>query len=154
KTSWFDDSDDVSEIDFSSALFITEGQVDKKIPLHSDCFYVLHNCAGEKYRAILDSGHGIIMQVYTHGCGAGVQDLSQRAPFIFTSLSGKIVFMPWATDLLPDEIDSIKKGIMKSGIEKKNVIHFIGTISPTAQGNKECINPFLRACQENSIQFI
>ena len=30
---WLDDTDDVSGIDFSGALFITEGQVDRRIPI-------------------------------------------------------------------------------------------------------------------------
>jgi len=37
ETYWFDDKDDVKKFDFSNSLFLTEGQVDKKIPLREDC---------------------------------------------------------------------------------------------------------------------
>lgn len=47
---WFDDTDDVSNFDFSNTLFITEGQVDKNIPMRNDCYYMLHNVDQEKYK--------------------------------------------------------------------------------------------------------
>ena len=37
---WFDDNDDVSNFDFSDSLFLTEGQVDRKIPVREDCQYI------------------------------------------------------------------------------------------------------------------
>src|SRR5690349_5990415 len=51
-TYWFDDADDVSDFNFSNTLFLTEGQVDKKIPLRADCIYLLHNCTDPKYRIL------------------------------------------------------------------------------------------------------
>ena len=60
--------------------------------------------------------------------------------------------MPWATDLLPHEIDHIKR--TKSADKKKNVIHFVGTISGTAHGNEDCMIPFLKACNENGVRLI
>ena len=41
-THWFDDNDDVSNFDFSNSLFITEHQVDNKIPKRDDCLYFIH----------------------------------------------------------------------------------------------------------------
>src|SRR5690242_2068942 len=43
KTVWLDDTDDLSGIDFTQTLFITEGQVEKNLPVRNDCFYILHN---------------------------------------------------------------------------------------------------------------
>src|SRR5580700_7720749 len=51
-TYWFDDTDAVSDFDWTDTLFITEGQVDKKIPLRMDCHYMLHNCIDPKYRTL------------------------------------------------------------------------------------------------------
>jgi len=42
KTTWYDDEDDVNDIDFSFSLFITEHQVNKKIPCRQDCLYLSH----------------------------------------------------------------------------------------------------------------
>ncbi len=39
-THWLDNSDDISKIDFQHTLFITEHQVDARMPLRNDCFYV------------------------------------------------------------------------------------------------------------------
>ena len=41
-TYWFDDNDDTSNFDFSNSLFITEHQVDNKIPKRKDCLYFVH----------------------------------------------------------------------------------------------------------------
>ena len=41
-TYWFDDTDDVSKFDFSNSFFITEHQVNKKIPCRTDCLYLSH----------------------------------------------------------------------------------------------------------------
>ena len=67
-TFWLDDSDLVDGIDFSSSLFITEGQVDKNIPLRADCRYILHNAYSAKYHDFLRSGNAIRLQVYTNDC--------------------------------------------------------------------------------------
>lgn len=52
KTLWLDNNDNINNIDFNNSLFITEGQVDKNIPIRNDCYYVLHNCDGSKYANI------------------------------------------------------------------------------------------------------
>jgi len=48
-TKWLDNNDDIKNINFTKTLFITEGQVDGKIPIRNDCYYVLHNCDMKKY---------------------------------------------------------------------------------------------------------
>lgn len=40
ETHWLDHNSDVSGIDFSDTLFITEGQVDKGIPFVKDSYYL------------------------------------------------------------------------------------------------------------------
>ena len=52
KCLWLDNDDDIDNINFNNSLFITEGQVDENIPLLDNCFYVLHNCNGERYQSI------------------------------------------------------------------------------------------------------
>ena len=41
-TYWLDNKSDISGINFTNSLFLTEGQVDQSIPLRNDCFYLLH----------------------------------------------------------------------------------------------------------------
>ncbi len=150
KTLWLDQRDSLANIDFTNSLFITEGQVDQGIPIRNDCYYVIHNCKPDKYRQLLANGHAIILQVYTHDC------LKRNEPafeFCFHyDLAQPIIYMPWATDLLPAEIDEIKAQIATKK-QKNQTAVFIGTISYGQFGNQPQINDFTRACQERTISF-
>jgi hypothetical protein len=94
---WLDNSDNVANLDLANSLFITEGQVDQKIPIRCDCYYIIHNCKPDKYRQLLATGHAIILQVYTHDC------LKRKEPALSLcfhyDLNQPIMYMPWATDL-------------------------------------------------------
>ena len=150
KTLWLSAQDSLRGIDFSNSLFITEGQVDHNIPVRDDCFYIIHNCKPDKYRHLLKNGHAIILQVYTHDC------LKRNEPaldFCFHyDLNQPIIYMPWATDLLPHEIDEIKKNI-KPIQQRKPLAAFIGTIAGGMHGNQPQIDQFKRACAEHGITF-
>lgn len=150
ETYWFDDRDSIPpQFDFSNALFITEGQVDKKIPIRSDCYYVIHNCNTGKYQHFLDNGHAIILQVYTHDC---LQRNEPSLSFCFHyDLKQPVIYMPWATDLLPHEIDEIKMRLPH--ITKNKTAQFIGTMNGGGFGNQMQISAFSRACNEDSISF-
>ena len=79
-----------------NTLFITETQVDSHIPLRQDCFYALHNCDAEKYRG---------MRTMSIQC---LITSARGEPFLgkpWLLRDGAGLFMPWATDLLPPEID-------------------------------------------------
>lgn len=147
KTYWFDNKDNL-DIDLSNSLFFTEGQVDEKIPLREDCFYVLHNCDLKKYKKIFDIGNALKLQVYTNDCIG--RKLQKMHDYIFYNLDEKIIYMPWATDLLPHEIDKNKRDILS--IKKENVIYWIGTIGKYIFGNEDQLNPFFKACKENNIE--
>ena len=149
KTYWLDDSDDVSNIDFSDSLFITEGQVDEKIPLRSDCTYILHNCYSSKYNDLYKQGNCITLQVFTHACTT--RNVQKIEDYIYYDIENKTIYMPWATDLLPHEIDTIKNNLGK--IKKRRSIFFVGTIGAAKFGNIPQIDPFKKACQQNGIKF-
>lgn len=149
QTYWFDNKDNVKDFDFSNSLFLTEGQVDEAIPLRDDCRYILHNCDQKKYLPFLEKGHCIILQVYT-------DDVLPRqtvkiAPCIHYDVSEKIVYMPWATDLLPDEIDAIKAKV--KNVIKVPYVYWIGSWTNGTFGNNSEISPFKKACLKNNIQF-
>lgn len=152
-TYWFDNKDDVSTFDFSNTLFITEGQVDQGIPIRTNCFYVLHNCRREKYQHLCDARRAITLQVYTHGILK--RKLVKLDDCIYYSLNdpdfGNIIYFPWATDLLPHEIDEIKK---KGMPKKEPIVHWVGSILyDTLFNTIDELQPFITACTEQSIQF-
>lgn len=146
-TYWLDDADDVTHFDFSDALFLTEGQVDGKIPLREDAAYLLHNCTDSKYRA-LNKKNVLSFQVYTDSIFS-VPTLVKLDSCIYYDLVGRCLYMPWATDLLPDEIEALKA----EPPAVSDQIFWIGTIGAGRFGNIEEITPFIQACEENALSF-
>lgn len=150
KTYWLDNKDNIKDFDFSNSLFLTEGQVDQNIPVREDCFYILHNCNMQKYKKIFDAGNCIILQVYTNDC-LQRNDYQLKKCF-HVDVKNKVIYMPWATDLLPHEIDEIKNQIEKE--KKENFGCYIGSISGVGQvNNRNNIGGFVKACKDNGIEF-
>lgn len=147
---WFDHKDAVSDFDFSRTLFITEGQVDNRIPLREDCLYILHNCQGKKYESLFEKGCCINLQVYTDDV-LSAPNAVKIDTCIYYDIPGKCVYMPWASDLLPHEIEEMKQRLPH--IKKDRRIYWIGTAGSGTFGNIEQLNPFARACKENNVQF-
>lgn len=151
-TYWFDNRDNVASFDFSHTLFITEGQVDERIPLRDDSTYILHNCALLKYKNLLNASRCIIMQVYTHDVLA--RNDKRIDDFIHIDVDNKVIYQPWATDLLPHEIDEIKQKIQNvSPWKGSRQINWVGTRCSGQFGNDNQLNPFIRACTEAGINF-
>jgi hypothetical protein len=138
-TYWFDDKDELSDFDFSHTLFITEGQVD-----------MLHNCTDPKYRT-LSKKNVILFQVFTDSIFS-VPHLVKLDTCIYYDLSGRCIYMPWATDLLPHEIDAIKQSLLSTPQRKE--VYWVGTIGNGTFGNIDQLTPFMKACQENDLAFI
>lgn len=149
KTYWLDNNDDISALDLSNSLFITEGTVDKKIPIRADCFYIAHNCDMKKYSSVIHDGRCIILQTYSHECLN--KKVTKLDDYIFYNIDEKILYMPWATDLLPDEIDEIKKQLPTA--KKEKVVRFIGSRWGRWQGNVDVLDEFARACNHYPISF-
>jgi len=148
KTYWLDNNDDITNFNFENSLFITEGQVDQKIPLSDNCFYILHNCNITKYQRLYDTNKCLLLQVYTNDCLK--YKFEKIEDYIYINKQSKIICMPWATDLLPDEINEVKKSLNLS--KNQNAV-FIGTKGGGQFGNENEINGFAKACAENNIPF-
>ncbi len=113
ETLWFDDNDDVSNVNFDNCIFFTEGQVDKNIPLNDSSMYITHNCDDEKYQNFKK----INIQVFNKSLITGDSTPVPRGHHTFTTsdpltkineytyVSKNTIYQPWATDLLPDEIN-------------------------------------------------
>lgn len=145
---------DHPNFDFSRTLFITEGQVDSKIPIRSDCYYILHNCDIKKYKHLLDSNHVVCIQVYTNKVKE-VETAKKIRPFFYEDYSNKTFYMPWATDLLPHEIEYSKQRLKRILSKKeKKYIAWNGTFSSNPPfDNASEINPFKVLCEKNGIAF-
>lgn len=146
ETHWLDDRDDVSGIDFSGAIFITEGQVDKRIPIRPDCKYVIHNCYSDEYRRPEIARNVLRLQVYTDDVYK-VHNAEKINPW--TWFKDGCLYQPWATDLLPHEID-----MSWADKERERRVYYIGTIGGGQFGNVNEIGRFNRGCQEHGIAFV
>jgi len=115
---WLNSDDDYSSFDFSNSIFLTEGRVDSKIPLRKDCKYILHNCDSNRYQ----SHDYINLQVYTKDILN--RNIEKISSFIYFDNVGKTLYQPWATDLLPNEIE--KRNSINFSNEK--IVYWIGSI--------------------------
>jgi len=101
-TLWLDKDDDISEIDFEDSLFLTEGQVSQHIPALPSCYYILHNEQHPEHFSSVPNSHKLTLQVFT-GDKLNHPDFICLDPCVYYGY--RCIFMPWATDLLPHEID-------------------------------------------------
>jgi hypothetical protein len=129
KTHWFDMKDSINNVKFENTLFLTEGQVDHNIPLRNDGYYILHNCKMDKYKS-LPKKNILILQVYTHDvlkrdC-IKIDDCIYYSPM--TENSYAILYIPWATDLHPEEINQNIETLGKT--PAKDQIVMVGTKVP------------------------
>jgi hypothetical protein len=129
-------------MDFKETLFVSEGQVDRNIPLIKDSFYVLHNVDSSKY---LEAGCKIlIIQVHTKETPSRGESINPYTTIQKSSIS--CLYQPWATDLLPHEID------LDSA--KNNLTDPFCFWAGSSQGNDGNINPFLETCSRNGVRIV
>ena len=144
KTLWLDNKDDISKIDFSNTFFITEGQVDEKIPILQNSYYVLHNCNMEKY-VTLSKTNFIKLQVYTNDV-INKHNAILIDKTMLTFYKEDTLYMPWATDLLPEEINRNILKVKNDEFKIENVISLVGSIT----------QPWLyvkKFCEKQNIRF-
>ncbi len=151
ETHWFNDHASLGNLELRNSLFITHGDHDHKIPVRTDCLYMIHNAKGSKYDRLLAQHRCIRFQVYTHDALKKNSKQLHICPFILYDLEKSTLYMPWATDLLPHEIDAIKEEL-PSRI-KNNTACFVGTIWAGEYGNQPEIQAFERACRDAHIPF-
>ena len=152
KTFYYDDKDDVGNHDFSNSFFITEHQVNKKIPLRQDCLYLTHYVDKGDYLGI-PKENIIILKVTLRDFVEG--DLNKNIKYIdlhsgqkyeyYAMDDGyKCLYMYWATDLLPEEIDVNIRDIDK--MKPENELNFIGSMTDKWQ-------QICQICNRNGLKF-
>lgn len=135
---------------FLIRFFFSEGQVDGNIPLRDDCIYCIHNPQNQKYKTLSFNNY-FTFQVYNRTIHE-VPNLIKVEPCIYYDLSGRCVYMPWATDLLPEEINANKAKLAHS--QMNNYCIWVGTIGGGRFGNINELSSFFQACNENDIQLL
>lgn len=150
QTYWFDGSEDLNNFDFSDCIFFTEDQVQENIPLIKSSKYILHHTNNQKY---IDNDLDFInLGNYLSDCDLGkspyFQDnrVEKISDFCFFDKLNKIVYQPWATDLLPHEIQRIEPLTQQQEIPE---VHYVGT----AHDNFMKISVFSNLCKLNNKTF-
>lgn len=132
---WLQPDSNVSGIDFSDTLFITEGQHDGNIPIRDDCVYVLHNCMHPKWSAAKKK---FVLQTYTYDADRKWKATPMDGfPGSYVSQGGNAIYQPWATDLLPGEID-----MNWANIQRTMEVHWVGTLAGGRFGNENEVFAF------------
>ncbi len=151
ETFWFDNTDDVANFDFSDSLFITEGQVDQKMPVREDCRYVLHNCDDPRYLPLIKIGLAMRLQVYSNDVPNRAVEM--LAPYTYYEPEKQCLYQPWATDLLPHEINAVKKNVPQ--FKKERTVYLVASIGGGDKfENASSYRAFFNGCNERGISCI
>lgn len=154
KTYWFDDDFTPKDFDFSKTLFFTASNVDKNIPLREDAYYIFHHCwnkehrcAAEKYGSLIEQNRCISIKCFWSPYLKEDPFWIKVAPFIYKSLAFKELVFPWATDLLPQEIDEEIRNLGSYKVQPQ--VTFVGTVSDSGLGsNSQELTPFFEAAKK------
>jgi hypothetical protein len=132
----------------NDALVITEGQQDSHLQVNPKAFYVIHNCNAEKYL----EAKTLRLQVYTNDVRDRainpIYDRLSSCVYVERASDALTLYQPWATDLMPDEID-----FHKANLSRDRVCHWVGTIGGGQFGNEKELAGWQRACKKHGIGF-
>lgn len=146
---WLDHSSDLTGIDFSNSLFITEHQaVLPGTPVRDDCFYLCHNLYGGSPVAneLLKNANKAHFGVYTlhYYNDHGRMELFDNG-YMPVYPERRCLDLLWATDLLPHEIEANKsKAVLWN--PGSATVNWIGS-------GRRTLEAFARACKDNSVGF-
>jgi len=129
-------------------LFLTEGQAESHMPKVANAFYILHNCKGDLYSHIPED-QKLTIQVFTKDVyGRSMVPVKDNL-FEFWQENANTLYMPWATDLLPEEINrNMVEGKSPRHMDRRAL--FLGTVLNYQYGNYEELRRFAEGCERIS----
>lgn len=158
---WLDDMDAVETSSLENSIFLTEGQVDTNLPILKSGKYILHNCNLNKYSSVLNNC--LNLQVYTKDCLKPDRDAQKIAPFVYyqnkaaidpvqVGVDNRTLYMPWATNLLPHEINPPPVDYIAKNKDKHNV-YWVGSVCDGVQGNLSELQEYAQEATQKNLQF-
>lgn len=161
ETYWLDNNDNLDNLVFNDCLFISEGQVDGRIPINSTNKYVLHNCNLQRYNSVISNV--LNLQVYTHDClnrDVSVVDKDQlcyyqpKADYSRKDhgCDNRTLYQPWATNLLPHEFSPTQTIASKYSRTKK--IYWIGSVMYGEFRNDDKLSELQNAAAKDGVELI
>ncbi len=109
----------------SGTLFITEGASRRADSIAVMTVFICSTTASlEKYQSLWQQGRCITLQVYTDDVLTR-PGLTKIGTSRYYDFEHRTAYMPWATDLLPDEIN---ENITINALKTQRTIHWVSTI--------------------------
>jgi hypothetical protein len=158
-TYWFDDNNRPDpSFSFENSLILTEGYADKYLPLCESSTYIVHVCVNpskylEKVKRLIDLRYNVFYQEHpvNYNYYFDKYRSEQLGPLVYYERDPLFdrVYMSWATDLLPHEINL--EDAFKS---RQNVSYFVGTVHSAESENQSTLEGWKKACTANGVQFV
>jgi len=137
ETHWFHDNMNTDHVDFANSLFITEHQVDKKIPRRNDCLYFVHFLEHDNYKDV-DKKCLIDLKCAFRDMKRDVSknDILEFIPVtsknleFYSNVNQRLTYYTlWGTDLLPHEINENIKNLETIKSKRTKNMYFVGQMS-------------------------
>jgi len=136
---WISDIRELGGIDLSGTLFLTENMAKSNMPIRKDCYYILHHIDNIDFINVgcefinlcnylhvsLNNGMSYnypIDGISAHGT-LPLYPVEKIKDYVYYDKANNAIYQPWATDLLPNEIDDI----LEFDITKTE-INFVGSV--------------------------
>ena len=121
ETYWINDIKEYNG-DINNSLIIFSGSLDRSSPppIIDSCFYLLHNTT-------LNTKNKLTFQVYTTDCID--RDTPTSLKYHYYNKDLKTIYFPWATNILPHEINKNIEEINTININNINACYHNGTIT-------------------------
>lgn len=165
---WFHDKEFPLDFDYTNTLFISEGYADSQIPINNSSIYVIHICKDpKKYleagARLIDLRHNVkFIQDFSYDYfmdktkmqkiddvsyyEKNASDIALREKYRNNISGYEALYISWATDLLPNEID-----FSDASIKRSNKIYYIGSYW---SANRMELDIFKDECIKNNIDLI
>ncbi len=168
KTYWFSKDNYSKELDYNNTLFITEGHDDENIPINATSIYFVHICIKPmkyygKVKRLIDIRYLVdYLDDYNYKYVLKKEECLEISKCCYykklhntneladkwnenLEIEYEAIYMCWATDLLPCEID-----FNWINIPRSNTIYWFASYDNKTDKN---INTFVNECYKNNIGF-
>lgn len=143
---WLENSESSNQHISEDSIILCCGIADDQLKVKKGANYILHNSSREDLR---QEKH-INLQVYTHDVlERDVQKLENNQ-IAFWENKTKTLYQPWATDLLPEEIDQLDPC---NPFDATSVV-WVGSVTNGDQGNYSELLEYNNLCKKSNIRFI
>ena len=138
ETHWLDAKDSLGSTSLDGTLFFCEDQAKAGLPIRNDCYYITHSFNED---VLSDVPRNNIVRL--HNFASCVKVHERIGDLTYYDSKSRSLYQPWATDLLPHEIDEITP--RDFNIDEK-VCYYVGSIY---NENYNQVRDLIKSCSES-----